>query len=452
MKPIAVATAIGLAVDVLLWPDDSITKYMGVLSKSLKEYNSFFQEHSDAFLSTTSSPSAMTLPTLHARLQNSILTLIDSKREVQREILFNRLCHDDIKGLTKIVKAMRGPLHGIGLSLITKTDRLADIKKPYLSPENDKEGTAEHKKEFLSHLEEFRKNGQEFSDTCVEILNECNDRLMKYSGKPRSLKSTILWPFPRIFVSDYKKHYQQTESQSELLSARFNQASKKYETANQASPLRFIELNSKVFKDRFNGLLQIIYLFEYNLGEHANRLRSLIACIEEIESTRLKRKLWFPHLTLRKYFRSTDVNPNMGGPVGSVPGGMNGGGEASNPGNADLNLTQTMSRPDMLNSRVEDAELTGSRNRLGVLFSRDPDINPPETAFERLFYKIHIYTRWMSSIDAMFALKTSAGFVLLSLPAFLSQSYGWFFAWHGQWATVTLMMWMFPMAGMFTFT
>ncbi|KAI7892507.1 uncharacterized protein EV154DRAFT_441374 [Mucor mucedo] len=179
-----------------------------------------------------------------------------------------------------------------------------------------------------------------------------------------------------------------------------------------------------------------------------------------MEAKRTKRRLWIPHLTLRKYFRSTDVNPSMGGPVGSVPGsngaagggGGGGGGEANHEMSTDLNLTQTMSRHDMLNNYVEDVELAGSRNQKGTLFSRDPDINPPETAFERFFYKVHIYSQWMSSIDAMFALKTSAGFVLLSLPAFLPQSYAWFFAQHGQWATVTLMMWMFPMAGMFAFT
>lgn len=427
---------------------------MGVLTKSLKEYNNFFREHSEAFLSTTTT-SDMTLPTLHASLQNSILTLIDSKREVQREILFNRICHDDIKGLTKVVKAMRGPLHGIGLSLIVKTDRLANIKESYLSSENQE--TLKHRKEFILHLDEFRKNGQDFSDACVKILDECNVRLMKFSGRPRSLKSTILWPFPRIFISDYKKNYHQTETESEKLSLRFKQAIDKYKSANKASPLYLIDLNSKVFKDRFNGLVQIIYLFEYNLGEHASNIQSLIACLEEMEAKRTKRKLWFPHLTLRKYFRSTDVNPNMGGPVGSVPGssggGMNGGGgEANHEINDSLNLTQTMSRPDMLNSRAEDVELTGSRNKEGILFSRDPDINPPETAFERFFYKVHIYSQWMSGIDAMFALKTSGGFVLLSLPAFLPQTYAWFFAQHGQWATITLMMWMFPMAGMFTFT
>lgn len=424
---------------------------MGVLSDSLKEYNSFFEEHANAFLSTTSRDSIITLPTLQERLKNSVITLIDSKREVQREILFNRLCHDDIKSLTKIVKTMNVPLYGIGLSLITKTERVSDIKKNYLPSVNMEESLA-LKEEFKLHLDAFRKSGQEFSDTCVDILNECNTRLMKFSGRPRSLKSTILWPFPRIFLSDYKKHYQQTESQSELLSERFSQAIEKYEMSIKESPLRLIELNSKVFKDRFNGLLQVIYLFEHNLGEHATNLKALVACVEKIETTRLKRKVWVPHITMRKYFRSTDVNPNMGGPVGSVPGTINGGGEASNPVNADLSLTQTMSRPDMLNSRAEDAELTGSINRQGTLFSRDPDINPPETAFERFFYKLNIYTRWMSSLDAIFAFKTSAGFVLFSLPAFLPQSYAWFFAWNGQWATVTLMMWMFPMAGMFTFT
>lgn len=449
------SAAIGLAVDVLIWPDDSITKYMSVLGVSLKEYNSFFQEHSNAFLSVNTSPAAMTLPTLHARLQNSILKLIDCKREVQREILFNRLAHDDINSITRIVKTMRSPLHGIGLSLITKAERLEQVKQPYFAAAVA-DDPSEHKKQFMLGLEELRKVSQELTDTCVMTLGECNERLMKYGGKPRSLMSTIFWPFPRIFLSDYyksKKDIQEEQQHARIqsLSERLDEVIFKYETESKKLSHIFIEPGADKFETRFNGLLQIIYLFQYNLSEHALQLRSLVACVESIEATRTARKLWFPHLKLRKWFRSLSVSANLGGQVGTATSSPETGGVGAAGMSNDLTLSQTITRHDIV-ERDDDIELVCRRNRQGKAYPRDPDVNPPETAVEKFFYKLHKIVNWSKSVDAAFAFKTSAGFTLLSLPAFLAESATWFFAWRGQWATVTLMLWMFPMAGMFFFT
>ncbi|CEP06984.1 hypothetical protein [Parasitella parasitica] len=449
--PIALSSGIALAVDVLVWPDDSISKYMLILNVSLKEYNSFFQEHSNAFLSETTSPAAMTLPSLHARLQNSILKLIDCKREVQREILFNRLTHDDVSSITRLVKTMRTPLHGIGLSLITKAERLEQVKLPYFAAavENDQ---SEHKKQFLLGLEELRKVSQELTDTCVMTLGECNERLMKYGGRPRSLMSTIFWPFPRIFLRDYyksKKDIQQEDQQHariQSLSERLDQVISKYQTESKKASHIFIEPGSEKFEARFNGLLQIVYLFQYNLMEHALQLRSLVACVENIETTRTTRQLCFPHLKLRKWFRSLSVNANIGVQVGTATSGPETGASGAGGLGNDLTLSQTMTRPDNMEAD-DEMELVCRRNRQGKAFPRDPDVNPPETTFESFFYKLHRIVDWSKSVEAAFAFKTSAGFTLLSLPAFIASSATWFFAWRGQWATITLMLWMFPMAG-----
>lgn len=442
LKPIAAATAIALLVDVLLWPENSVTKYIGVLNKSLTEYNNFFKEHADAFLSASANQTTMTLPSLHARLQNSVLKLIDTKREVHREVLFNRLAHEDISDLTRLVKTMRSPLHGIGLSLIMKKDSFSE-DKPYFASNNT--NLSEHKKEFLTNLDELRKVSQELSDTCVSVLQECRDRLVtKYGGRPRSLKSTLLWPFPRIFLSDYKQ--KQSEDSAPALTERLEAAIEKYKLKHKTSTFVFIEPNSKTFEDRFNGSLQIMYLFQYNLMEHANHLRSMVALVENIEKKRVNRKFSLPHTSLRKYFRSTNISPDITGQAGTNvdPAGSNNMDNSN-----DLDLTNTMTRHG---DAIDSVELTGLRNQKGVIYPRDPDVNPPITKFELFFYKIHIYTRWMKSVEAVFAIKTSIGFVLLSLPAFLPGSADWFFAWRGQWATITLMMWMFPMAGMFFFS
>lgn len=443
LKPIATAAAVALMVDVFLWPENSVTKYVGVLNKSLTEYNNFFKEHADQFLSAAANQTTMTLPSLHARLQNSVLKLIDTKREVHREILFNKLSHEDISHLTRLVKTMRSPLHGIGLSLIMKKDHFS-ADKPYFS--SDDKDLSEHKREFVAHLEELRKVSQELSDTCVSVLKDCTDRLTKeYGGRPRSLKSTLLWPFPRIFLADYA--WRSKLESDNLLTERLEAAIKKYELRHKKSTFVFIEPNSKTFEDRFNGSLQIVYLFQYNLMEHANHLRSLVALVEDLGKKRVNRKFWVPHTSLRKYFRPTSLNPDITGQAGTANVETTGTNDVNT--SNDLNLTNTMTRNGDANDSVE---LTGLRSQKGVIYPRDPDVNPPVTKFEHFFYKVHIYTQWMKSVEAIFALKTAVGFVLISLPAFLPQSAGWFFAWRGQWATITLMMWMFPMAGMFFFS
>ena len=425
------ATAITLFIDVFLWPDDSITKYMGVLNKSLTEYNRFFKEHANAFLLQSPSKTDMTLPSLHARLQNSVLALIDSKREVNREILFNKLAHRDISELTRLVKIMRSPLHGIGISLISKSERLSGY-----SVAAYKDHASDQQQKFFDHLAELRKASQALTDTCAYTLEKCTERLMKYAGKPRSLKSTLLWPFPRLFLSDYRA--QPPVEPKEDLMATLNEKMEHFRTQSRKCSRIYVEPDSKLFEEQFNSLLQLIYLFQFNLVEHANHLRTLVTLVENIEQKRRKRRLWLPTIGLKKFFRSTQIDTGLGGTQGNVDP-LN-----VTADNNSAELTLTMTRQD------EDIHhLTGHK---GGVYPRDPDVNPPATRFEHFFYTLNHYTRWMHSLEAVFALKTSIGFVLLSLPAYLPQSSGWFFAWRGQWATVTLMMWMIPMAGMFTYS
>ncbi|KAI9486242.1 MAG: hypothetical protein EXX96DRAFT_516153 [Benjaminiella poitrasii] len=170
--------------------------------------------------------------------------------------------------------------------------------------------------------------------------------------------------------------------------------------------------------------------------EHAKHLKELVVCIETIEATRTRRRLWLPRLPLHKWFRSHTVDANLGAPAPN-----------ENTGSNDLTLTQTLTRTGDV-EREEDRELVVGRRR----YPRDPDVNPPETPLEHFFYGLYRVFVWFRGLDAVFALKTAGGFVLLSLPAYLPQSSGWFFAWRGQWATITLLLWMIPIAGMFFFS
>ncbi|KAI8371963.1 hypothetical protein EDC96DRAFT_439303 [Choanephora cucurbitarum] len=112
----------------------------------------------------------------------------------------------------------------------------------------------------------------------------------------------------------------------------------------------------------------------------------------------------------------------------------------------DLTLCQTTTRNDFADTT------DGLVRQKKATYPRDPDVNPPETASEKFFYALYRFIEWLKSPDCAFSLKTAAGFVLISLPAFLPESATWFFAWRGQWATITLMMWMIPVTGMFVFS
>ncbi|KAI7897489.1 uncharacterized protein BX663DRAFT_444994 [Cokeromyces recurvatus] len=165
--------------------------------------------------------------------------------------------------------------------------------------------------------------------------------------------------------------------------------------------------------------------------------------MEEIETRRTRRQLWFPQLPLRKWFQSRTVDANLGGTQVTTSA------NSETQQGTDLTLTQTMTKPDALDQQGTTKFALGGRDH-GYL--RDPDVNPPETSLEFFFYNMYRLILWFQSMDVVFALKTAAGFVLLSLPAYLPQSVGWFFAWRGQWATITLLLWMLPIVGMFFVT
>ncbi|KAI8355533.1 hypothetical protein BD560DRAFT_335853 [Blakeslea trispora] len=272
---------------------------------------------------------------------------------------------------------------------------------------------------------------------------------MRFSGKPRSTKSTLLWPFPRIFVSDYRKSSKEQQEEKDeqakiqKTADRLHQAIAHFEAETRKPSRVFIDPGSNQYEIEFNSILQVVYLFQYNLREHALHLQSFLQCIETIETKRTNRKLRFPKLPLRKWFRSISVDANLGGQVDSPTDHTKVG--ASQTTN-DLTLCQTRTQNELVDTNE------GLVRQKKATYPRDPDVNPPETASEKFFYSLYRGVEWAKSPDCAFSFKTAAGFVLISLPAFLPQSATWFFAWRGQWATITLMMWMIPVTGMFVFS
>ncbi|KAI8140052.1 hypothetical protein BJV82DRAFT_520831 [Fennellomyces sp. T-0311] len=110
--------------------------------------------------------------------------------------------------------------------------------------------------------------------------------------------------------------------------------------------------------------------------------------------------------------------------------------------------------PTRQNSLIEVEDLSSFVKRIGSkkLYHRDPDVDPPTTAFQRFCYTLYQIRNWFLEANTFLAFKAAVGTILLALPVYLPQSAAWYMAQHGQWAMIILVMWMFPMAGMFFYT
>ncbi|KAI8391640.1 uncharacterized protein BYT42DRAFT_557576 [Radiomyces spectabilis] len=437
LRPIALAGALALSVNIFLWPDDSVSNYMAVLRRTLLGYDTFFKEHSDAFLSLEPTSITLSLPSLHACLQGSVLVLIDCKRAVQRDVLYSYMSSKDISDLTKLVKHMRNPLHGIGLSVIQKKAYL-DIKEPspYLM-----QGKEEDQDAFLEVLGDIKPVCQELSDAAQAALTECIDRLDKYSRSPRSNLNSLLWPFPRIFFPRKEKNEDKEREKGTTTNAL---------KRLRAALDRFNALPSSAFK-RFCGVehdenipsygpLYLLFLYQFNLKEHALQVKSLLKFMEQTDQKRQHRRIWFPRMSVKKWFRSNDVDPNLGGDNDDY--GQQG------MGGTDLTLVRTLTRN---NTDLEDHRHSMHPIVGGKYYKRDPDVDPPVTPVERFFYGLHLVCAWFMETNTFFAFKTAVAVVLFAIPAFYAPSASWFFNWRGQWAMITMVLWMFPMTGMFFF-
>jgi hypothetical protein len=381
---------------------------------------------------------------MHARLRNSIFKLLDSKREVERELVYNKLSHGDMCKMATITKDMRLPLHGIGLSQVIKSELLKEMSDPF---ENKEPKEMDKKRELLVIVEEMRIVSLELSKTCVSTLSDCSDTILKYSVSPRSWKSTIFWPFPRISLSRFKNKTDDLNLETcQHLAQRLENDIARFEEKSKHTSYMLSNLSIKEYQEQFEGPVQNILLFHFSILEFANKLHSLVKFIEEIDTTRKTCRVWFPKLSFRKWFRSNGMNPTVG--VNLSSGSADPGRSAKNTGSFDMTVSQTMVETGS-REFSDDTDLVGSCDQRGIIYPRDPDVNPPETILERFFYHVYRIFKWCQSMEVVFSLKCSAGFVLLSLMALLPQSANWFFQWQGAWSTNSQMTWMIPLAGMF---
>ncbi|KAI9025841.1 hypothetical protein CLU79DRAFT_66381 [Phycomyces nitens] len=440
LKPIALAGGLSLAVNYLIWPDDSVTNYMLTLKKTLLDCKTFVKEHSDAFLATSIGELETTLPTILSKIQGDVLMLIDSKRAVQREIVYSRLSAQDLSNVTRIVKGLRPTIHGIGLSWV--------LKKKYYSEKQDNENEnldAEFEK-LLQSIQSMQPACESLVDASQKALTQCIDSLDHFHRFVRTTLNSILWPFPRFFYSGNIKARKQQHI--EMTTPSTCPSEKLQQSINQFDEMAGDRL--EYFRNIYRGgsssehrSLYLIYLYQYNIRENALCTLKLIKYMEELEQTRPGRRLWFPHMTIKKWFQSPDVDANIGGDANNY-GEMN--------QQQGMTLVRTATRQDLTVSSANGEKRSVTKKVNGRVYVRDADVEAPTTIRERFFYWTQSVSDWLFETDTVFAFKTAAGVVFGAIPCYMASQASWYFAWHGQWALITLVLWMTPMTGMFNFS
>ncbi|KAI8086522.1 uncharacterized protein BX664DRAFT_159289 [Halteromyces radiatus] len=453
--PIAVGTAITLVVTVLIWPEDTMTNYLICLSNSLNEYNSFFKDHSDAFVSLSKTSLHVGLRQLHSKMLDSVLILIDSKRAVQREILYSYLSSKDCSKITKIVKQMRAPLHGIGFSLLKKKEGLG-----LDDAENEQDAftyivTDQERQAFNDALTDLIPLYTEMASLCHVILMTTSDRFSKFGNSPRSATTTFLWPFIRFNIfkrwrqnkstndNDLEKDTTNTTLEYKNNLDRLGKLVAEMEAIATPGMITFLEtIHLQEDKDPRYGLLYVLFCYQMNLKAHSTNIIELAETLIQLEHDRPSKRFWLPSITLKKWFQSSVLDPQDGG---------------DNPTSSDQGLIRTRTRPDALDddnlaasSRLDTKNYKEKKSRKKAKFLHlDPDLYPPSNKIERFFFSLHLFKKWCFSINTFFAFKTAVAVVLLSIPAYRREDVGWYNEWQGRWAQITLVLWLFPMAGMF---
>lgn len=397
----------------------------------------FFKEHSDAFLSLSTENNGASLPDLNARLQNGVLLMIDCKRAVKREIIYSRISDKDCSALSNIVKKMRTSLHGVGLSLIIKNNYLnSDTTNMYFK--NLKIPSI--LEAFSSTVESIQPICSELTDICFKATNQGSGRIGNLHYHGRTTLNSILWPFPRLWVSKTEPETQSALNEK-ITSQQIQQVLDQFELIMKSDKafFKFLELNPADIPR--NGPLYLIFLYIHNLKEHAKNIIKLLELIENLEMKRTHSRFWFPHQTLKKWlFSQAEVDAAVGADIDNYSNVV---------GN---DLARISTRQDGRGDNSDnDGDIFQMKIPGGKPSQVDPDVSAPVTRLQKFFNYLYTIGAWLTDTDTFFAFKTSVGVVLLAIPAWRSQDALWYMNWRGQWTMITLVLWMFPMTGAFIF-
>ncbi|CAO3607763.1 unnamed protein product [Cunninghamella echinulata] len=392
LRPIAVAGALSLAVNYFLWPDDSVTNYMGVISKVLTDGTKFFKENSEAFLEMKTTVGESSLGSLRAKLQGGILLLIECKRAVQREITFTKLSPTDITALTRILKSMYPTLHGLGLSAILEKDYLSKhiqdplLKNAKITTNGDNDDNDNDDFNIASGFEDsvnlMKPACHYLTQSTVECLEECKNSLNKFQKKPRTMLNSILWPFPRIygFNGDREVDIESAQHRLDQTINTLTQAIQQFDQLQQSNQIQRYTKICQQWKresmthsnesvnmmsepdDYTYGPLYLIFLYQTSLREYCSQVLELAHFIQQLQNERKKRTFHFPKKSLKKWFHSANsiesnyTATHQSGSQSNLSAVV--GHESDN-----INLVRTTTRPNELTENdIENGFVSSRRN------------------------------------------------------------------------------------------
>jgi hypothetical protein len=566
----------------IIFPENSTRVFTQHLIKVFETFDGISQRQVTAFLRVTpasisvseSIDSTDSLASIHKNTDGLIAALVQKKRMVRREPSFNALAPTDISELTSLMKNLRVPLQGLGLSRameenMRKAEKtvFADMEKEvndeqvippvisqhenkrprsYYGGTDDEEGeesdegintedndlstatlrrfapssTANSSTTSIASSEATTNSSsncarrrkirwddsmkvmtywrQDYDDvlnivkpTYLELTEACSTAVKESVKRLRRMQN--LDPRYQDKPFFYKYYYRwkvgaeyQEEEKLEFEYHRLSDPSVKlFEAMQIFHEHRLVGLEKLYTKSGVpRRILFLLLTFQFNLHSYAESIYTLTSLIYELDQIRLKRRFWWPHITLRKWlFQShkTDESYDLDTPHAIAT--------TTDP----LALQKTLTRRATLRricettaDQIDDIEKNQRvlyrldtphrgeahspkehhhrhtdrtqkpsdyinpwrRNTLDPLDYHDPDVAYPTTATQRFFYRVYMFSlKNLYTSDAAFSLRAAVVVACLSLPGWIEESCRWYNDARGQWAVVVALIWMGPSVG-----
>ncbi|KAI8882877.1 hypothetical protein K501DRAFT_220372 [Backusella circina FSU 941] len=363
----------------LVFPENSTKVYMQQLIKSLETFDKITAVQIDSFLRENSgSPMEVTNKSL-AEINNTvdilISALIQKKRMVRREPSYNTVAPTDISEMTSLIKKMRVPIQGIGLSRAME-ENMRNAEKDVLEkvkidndingrPRSYYGGTDDEEEEEDGSLSEEDMSGggavtpsgsfastNELTvtsrtrrrnllwDDSVKILSywrEDYDDILEFI-KPIYLElsyacsvtmSETVKRLRRLQGLDpryqdkpffYKYYYRFKNGKNKV-----EEESAQYIYDRKVDPSTYLYKAMRKFHEhRLNGLerlytksgvprriLFLLLTFQFNLHLYAETLYTLASLVYEIDCARDKKKFWLPHINLTQWLFKSQTTDDV---------------------------------------------------------------------------------------------------------------------------------------------
>ncbi|GAB5586100.1 hypothetical protein Unana1_01000 [Umbelopsis nana] len=392
--PIAIGAGLAMAVDILIWPEDTANNCIAMFQTTLNSFNTLLTQQTEVFLQDPDlalPQQATPLSVIHNNLQGNILMLIESKRAVQREIFYSKLTAKDFSYLTKLVKSMRVPLHGIGLSRcieqemydaqtggtlkLWQTTALGlhpnfndSSSVQSVAPISDTDSSFQSEQliqEYKEILNILRPICNTLASECTSAVSECMSRLNCLHNGKRNTPGG-------------QKDGSTLSDDGEPFTQRLRTAIESFEK-DRTTGMDHLFQNRQNQRDLHRALL-LLLSFQYNLRLYAEGVLEMAEYITTLEKERCKKGVCWPNITFQKWIkgasRADDITAN---------------GNQLNEGNADRQLERSASRINYQQAPVDISAVTSAweQHPAGRYIRRDPDVLAPSTGWERFFYGLY---------------------------------------------------------------